>query len=732
MVALIDKILQFLRSKILTSVGIVVFAALMVELISIMQYRRLYAMEQDRMQKMTAGELRSRDNIITNTLLDTEDTMQEHLWDVQQNLTEPDSLFAVTARLISANRDIIGGCLAFVPDHFPQKGRYFEPYAHKKDGDILIEQLGSDEHDYTQNPIFQQVLRDGKPIWSDPYLYGSEPVRSLTTYSYPIKDREGDIVAVCGLDIDVSWLLDTLNTKPTFPSSFTILFTQNGEPVAGPTRQQRGDPRDVEQVVRLMNDSTVVWTEIERRNCQFTEFRNHRGDWATLCQTDMQINPYWQVAQVTYHDEVYGPMRKLRRRQVLLVLLGLLILFFMIDRFVRNEQKLSLVTAEKARIGSELAIARRIQRQMLPKDFPLDKKRKDLDIYGHLDPAREVGGDLYDAFIRDDKLVFCIGDVSGKGVPSAMVMSVMHSLFRMISAHDDDPANIVRIVNEELCRDNDSNMFVTFFLGILDLPTGKVHYCNAGHDHPFVVTDSAMELPVIANLPLGVFSDTVFEGQEFFLPAGSTFFLYTDGLTEAKDLRRNQFTKQRVKERLERSLQLGETAAESMVKGMCDEVSRFVGEAEQSDDLTILAIRYLPDDLEESIKLRCDMQELPRLTDFVKTFSARLDIGKAVASGLRLALEETVVNVISYAYPDGEKGDVTVKARIRDRDLQFTVTDSGIPFDPTAVPEADTTLDAEARSIGGLGIHMARKMMDSVQYERIDNLNILTLNKHLS
>lgn len=250
-------------------------------------------------------------------------------------------------------------------------------------------------------------------------------------------------------------------------------------------------------------------------------------------------------------------------------------------------EELKQVNETKGRIEGELNAAKDIQMSMLPKLFPPYPDRDDIDIYGQLTSAKEVGGDLFDFFIRDDKLFFCIGDVSGKGIPASLVMAMTRSLFRNIANHESRPEKIVSLINEAMSDGNDSNMFVTFFLGVLDLQTGQLHYCNAGHDWPYLVGNGITELKSDPNLPVGTFSDTVYCLEEYQMPEGTILFMYTDGLTEAQDSQRNLFGDQRIVD----VLQTGGSCKEIIAK-MTETVHKFVGDAEQSDDLTMLAIQY--------------------------------------------------------------------------------------------------------------------------------------------
>ena len=283
-----------------------------------------------------------------------------------------------------------------------------------------------------------------------------------------------------------------------------------------------------------------------------------------------------------------------------------LVIFFGLYLWSRHRaaMRLAEVKAEQERIQSELRIARNIQMSMVPAVFP---KLEGLDMSAFMNPAKEVGGDLYDYFIRDEKLFFCIGDVSGKGVPSAMVMSVILSMFRAFSAHENNPAHIMQAVNEASCRGNDSNMFVTMFIGVLDLPTGRLRYCDAGHDAPFIMvngplgqrplaTNGTQEwsmVNVIPHLPVGVFDDVKYGVQEALMAPDSTIFLYTDGLTEAKNLKLKQFGINRVEEVLAANSQL---PPQQLLEAITNKVHEFVGDAEQSDDLTMMAVHYTPKD----------------------------------------------------------------------------------------------------------------------------------------
>lgn len=690
----------------MSRVGIVVLAAAMVELISIVQYERVRKIMQEEMRYRGRVTLARLSDEISHALALAEATMRENLYDVKKSMAHPDSVNAAMIRLIDDNSHVEGGCLAFIPYYYPSKGRLFEPYATKnKDGTYEVQQIAGPDHDYTQNGEYIWVMDHEEPSWTDPYKYGPDSV-SFTTYSYPIKDASGKIIAICGLDVDLSWLGDTLNAHQPYPSSFCIVLTPAGDLVAGPSEDQIS-AQVVQEVVSFANGD-IAQSDLPG---------------LSMLKTALHKEPYWQLVQVFNNDEAFARIQKQRRQQVIYVILCMAILGFVINRYAKNERNLLKATEEQARISGELAVASNIQKEMLPKEFPSF-------VYGMLQPAREVGGDIFDFYTRDGKLFFCIGDVSGKGVPAALLMSMTHSLFHIVTRKVESPAHILYALNSELCRGNEANMFMTYFVACLDLYSGELSYASAGHDKPFVLTKDIGMLEAKPNLPLGVFSDTHFEEQSCFLEPGTTILLYTDGLTEAKNVARQEFGRSGIKDTLEHFLCGSDQTLGSLVTSLSDAAHAFAGEAPQSDDLTLLAVRFDPENLiRDSIVLKNKESEVALLSSFVKGFFSKLEIDNRLASGIRLALEEAVVNVIDYAYPYEEEGTVSIQADSNGKEVRFTITDFGVPFDPTAMLEPDTTLDAQNRPIGGLGILLSRRLMDSIYYSRKNGKNVLSLTK---
>ncbi|MBQ2131078.1 MAG: SpoIIE family protein phosphatase, partial [Prevotella sp.] len=281
------------------------------------------------------------------------------------------------------------------------------------------------------------------------------------------------------------------------------------------------------------------------------------------------------LPSIKYNDEIHQLRDSFRKMQ---------------QSLAKYVERLKTSTAQNASMESELNIARGIQMEMLPKTYPPYPERKDIDIYGSLTPARAVGGDLYDFHIHDERLFFCIGDVSGKGVPASLVMAVISAQFRTLSANEDQPHRIVKAMNTTMVGRNDSMMFATLFVGVINLKTGELRYCNAGHDSPVIVSEQSYELlPVDTNVPIGIVPDWTYTQQQTTIQSGSTIFLYTDGLTEAEEKDQKLFGEKRMLETIE----AGKTSdPETIINNMTNAIRLYVGDAEQSDDLTMLAIRY--------------------------------------------------------------------------------------------------------------------------------------------
>ena len=700
------------------SLSVIIIAALLLELTSGVMYYSAQNIIQLMMVRLMERENNALYLCIRNKLTQVEVTLDNMAWVVSDDLANPDSLARATYQLVEHNPTLLGSGISCIPDLFPQRGRWYEPFSLRRpDGTIETRQLGSASHDYTETEFYKRAIATGKGHWSEPYMDKLGAKETVTVYSVPVRNAENKIVAVIGGDISLDWLNEEINQSKAYHSTQRFLITGQYNLLAGEDNQLFKYALEHLKSVSHKKGYTIIEDE---SNEEWHVFYTPVGG-----KTD------WILINVLNNNDVYGKLRDIRLKLLLMALAGILLIGFIVWRSKHNLERLHKVNVERDRISSELQVASQIQQSMLPQE---KLKHSDVDIFGSLVPAREVGGDLYDYFVRDEKLFFCVGDVSGKGVPSAMVMAVNHALFLSISAHETNPAHIMQSLNEIACQGNDSNMFVTLFIGVLDMPTGHLRYCNAGHDVPMILENGQWKgLKVNPNLPVGVFDDVKYGMMETYVQPNSTIFLYTDGLTEAMNSEHKQFSIKRVEEVLAACT---DKHSQELLETISEAVHDFVGDAEQSDDLTMLAIRYTPQQykstLNETITLKNDIREVSQLSSFQKAFYEKMNLEKSLARQLRLAVEEAVVNVIEYAYPPNTEGTVEVTMMYDSHRLKVLIVDAGMPFDPTAEKKVDTTLSAEERRVGGLGIHLVRELMDSINYERINGHNILTLRKQIN
>jgi sigma-B regulation protein RsbU (phosphoserine phosphatase) len=395
-------------------------------------------------------------------------------------------------------------------------------------------------------------------------------------------------------------------------------------------------------------------------------------------------------------------------------------------------ENLKETTAAKERIESELKIAHEIQMSMVPKIFPPFPDRNEFDIFATLVPAREVGGDLYDFFfIDDDHLCFAIGDVSGKGVPASLFMAVTKTLFKATAGNGGTPGEILARLNAEICRDNESCMFVTFFCAILNIRTGQVDYSNGGHNLPYYLHHNRVSpLENAGGRALGVVEQSPYVSGRMVLNPGEALLLYTDGVTEAMDSSDTLYSDQR----LERFLASNRDSSPRQIIGdLVSDVRHFAGEAPQSDDITVLALLYfgttkkMGEELE--IKLNNKVSELERFSRALTEFSRRHGLTPKVLHDLNLALEEILTNIISYGYTDNREHEIKVRLSVQPGEVKAEVEDDGQPFNPLEAPEPDTAQSLQERTIGGLGIHLVRKLMDSLEHKRQGDRNLLSMKK---
>ena len=708
---------------------LVIVAALTLEASSIIQYVYSQKGIKEEASLRAQSEMEATKLKIENVVDQAETAVRNSIWIASWCLDVPDSMHAVTRRIVNDNPVVIGSCIALVPG-YNKKYPLYAPYTCIEDGKLADKSLATEDYDYPSQEWFTKPLEINGGFWSEPYFDEGGGNILMTTYSVPIIDKYGRMAAVFTADISLDWLTELVGSVKVYPSAFSMMFSRGGKIMVGPV-DSIVMSKSIVEMTATSQDSAVLGP-LSR-----TILAGGSGSMPIELSGKTNYVYYspvertgWSMSIVIPDDEIFGNIRRLGLVVKILQLLGIAMLILILRSVIKNQLEYNQLEERKEKMEHELQIARDIQMSMLPKFFPPFPERHDLDMCADLVSAKEVGGDLYDFYIRDERLFFCIGDVSGKGVPASLVMAVTRSLFRTVSAHEKSPQRIVTAMNESMSDMNDSNMFVTFFCGILDLTTGHLRYCNAGHNGPVILTDHKDFLPVEPNLPLGIVPGMSFKEQETDLHYDDALFLYTDGLTEAENINHELFGEERMLAALS-----GRRPSEEHLTKMQKAVAEFVGDAGQSDDLTMLFIHYLneamPDTSERHLILHNDIQQIPQLAEFVQTVADEKHLEQSQAMGLNLALEEAVTNVIMYAYPEGSDGLVEVEAVLKKDTLEFILTDSGVPFDPTAAPEADTSLGVEDRPIGGLGIFLVRNIMDSVSYRREEGKNILTMIKNI-
>ena len=784
------EIIAYIRRKlsVRVSLWVVFFAAIIFNVaLGFLFYQAREAVRQEAVSRAT--QILDKTSLRVDSILNRVEVASNMTrWLVQRHPNKADSMFVYSRGLLQNNPDFYNCSIAFEPYYFKDKGRYFSAYTRFVGDSIRTIQGGSDHYQYffTDWYLMPQLLN--KPCWTEPYMdldVATNTSEMVTSYCQTITDKQNQLIGVINISLSLNWLSQTISAVKPYPNSYSIMIGRGGTYFVHPDRTKITRQTIFTQTMEKPDTALTALGYAMQRGEEGMKHMSINGKdsyvfYKPLGQTGCSM------AIVCPESDIFSGFDRLRRTVMIIVAIGLLLMLYMFIRIITRElqplqrladeaetiasgqfdaelpnfqrideigqlsqsfgnmqqslvryiEKLKETTAQKASIDSDLRIASGIQMGMLPVKFPTRDDRDDVQLYASLTPAKEVGGDLFDFYFRDEKLFFCIGDVSGKGVPASLFMAVTRSTFRTVSAHESMPDRIVTTMNKTIADMNKNHMFVTLFVGVLDLPTGRLYYCNAGHDAPLLIGAGVGELPCDPNIPVGFRPKWKYSLQEAQIFTGTTIFLFTDGLTEAMDANKALFQMERVNEVANRALAKQQQEPRQLISLMTEVVHEFVGDAEQSDDLTMMAIQYIKQQsdvrMRKSIVLSNDTQEVPQRNAFVEEVCQTVGFSQPVMMQIKLAIEEAVVNVMKYAYPSGHRGEVTIEAASNDVRLKFTIIDSGKPFDPTVQSEVDTSLSAKQRKIGGLGIHIMRQNMDSINYERMGNLNVLTLRKKIN
>lgn len=558
----------------------------------------------------------------------------------------PDDEAEVHALLASAvrdNKEVYGAAVAFEPGAMPPGFGHPAPYVFEHGGGLVQRNLDYryDIHDWYCLP---KVL--GKPVWTEPYYDEGGGEALMVTYSVPFYNRNtGALMGVVTSDISLAWLTELLPAMDVGRRGFAFLLSRNGAFVSHPI-ESLILRENVFSLAERCQDPQLRALGREMVRCTapgylFADNPITRNQPAWLAYEPIE-GADWTMVAVFPRSELLEPLIRLSQINGRIAAVGFVLLFLVVlliarsisrpiaqldkaaltlasgdldahlpdipgqDEVARLARSFSTMRVElmdymarlaqtvkaKERIEGELRIARDIQMSLVPRTFPPFPKRNDLDIYATMEPAKEVGGDFYDFFLADaSTLCLAIGDVSGKGMPAALFMAVTRSFWRSLSRENLPPAEVLRRLNDDLAQDNDACMFVTLFTTIIDLETGVCRYANGGHNPPLIrrASGAVEELPRLAGMAAGPIEGVEYAEDEFALAPGDLLFLYTDGVTEAMNMRDELYGEQRTTARLEAAQDRDCT---QVLAHMRQDVCRFIEGAEQSDDITMVAFRY--------------------------------------------------------------------------------------------------------------------------------------------
>lgn len=715
---------------------------------------------------------------ISDKLTNTKVAVLNAEWIIRQNANNADSLSIIISHLVNDNEVIVGSAIAFEPGYGPHKDRPTMLYASENNDNVSTRLMNSD-YRYSVMDWYQIPKLLKKDYWSEPYYDRGGGNMIMSTFSHPLFNENGEVFAILTADISLKDFTALVSKLEPYQSSYSFLLSRNGYYITHYYKD------------RIMNE-TIFSNALESKNEDYArigkemlagktgtiEFHNETEDsYAFYCPIP-DVN--WSLCNVSPIGVITKDLYKTTRTIVIIFIIGITLLFISILQIIRHLfrpletfslsakeiakgnfniplpkikshdemkdlhdsfehmqksldkyiQELTETTSVQERINSELNIAFTIQKSMIPKGFP---ERKDMELFAILHPAREVGGDLYNYAIHDNKLSFIIGDVSGKGVPASLVMSMVSTLFNSIGSKEENPAILMKDFNETMSKSNDLNMFVTMIAGILDLGSGILRICNAGHNAPIVIMPNtpATFLNLEQNIPIGIIPDFNYKETLLTLDANTKLVLYTDGITEAEDSSHSLYGDKKL-------INIVENSKNENVEGIGNkilaDVKLHVNNTLQSDDLTLLILDYKQNNQEpmkKEIILANDIREIGKLETFTDEIGKELNLPLSVVTSINLALEEALTNIIMYAFPPLDAEVIHLYCTYRDSELIFLLTDNGAPFDPTKASDPDIDAPLGDRPIGGLGIMLIRKIMNEVTYQRINNTNHLTLKKKI-
>jgi sigma-B regulation protein RsbU (phosphoserine phosphatase) len=553
----------------------------------------------------------------------------------------------VLRTVVEKNPEVCGAAVAFEPHRFAKGVSYFAPYVYKgRDGKVRSTDLGNQSSQYVHSDWYQIPKELNRRQWTEPYFGEGGGNVIMATYSVPFYRNVGgrrELMGIVTADVSLAWLQEVVSSIKVLQTGYGFLISRNGTVVTHPLKDLiMNETIFGVAEAREDNDLREIGRKMIRGESGFIPFRSigsEKNCW--MYYAPIPSNG-WSLAVLFPQDEFTADIDRLSRIVIVLGVAGLLLLSLAVTLIARsiarplramaktteviatgnldielpvfrskdevgrladsfNHMKTSLkqyikelteTTAAKERIESELKVAHDIQMSLLPKIFPPFPERKEFDIYATLEPAQEVGGDLYDFFLLSgDRLFFLVGDVSGKGVPAALFMAVTKTLLRRMAEKCIDPSLVLAQVNQELCRDNESTMFVTLFCGLLNFKTGDLLFSNAGHNPPLIIRSGQKPewLKVPEGFLLGVMEDAVYRTEKILLNPGDKILSYTDGVIEAMDRKKAFYSEKKLYSTVEKETNV---PVDHLIRKVLQSIKEFRDGESLSDDLTLLALQF--------------------------------------------------------------------------------------------------------------------------------------------
>ena len=520
---------------------VVVTAALFVVIASFVAFSTARMMENEA-RSTVENVVKATVGHIDGLMASVESAVKNSTWIVAEHLDDPDYMFKITGELVQNNPFVVGSTIAFEPNFFPAKGRYYSAFS-CRDGNGGVKRIQQGGKDFKYHGMdWYRIPKETKAAsWCEPYFDKGGAEVMMCTYSLPLVDKDGKVFAVLTADVSLEDLTREVAAIEPYPNSYAVLFSQKGMPLVAA-------PEDA----AALNDTVKI--------------HGKAGNG-------------WTMELVCPLANILQGARTLVSRIALFSVVGLGLIFFVSWSFSTRLQR---VTAANERLGNELSIARTIQSSVLNRRIPPC-------LGAVLRPAREVGGDFYDFKEKDGFLHFAIGDASGKGIPAALFAFLAGAGFRLSADMGLPPDETVGRINALLCKDNDTCMFVTLFVGRLELATGKLEYCNAGHP-PIVVVrpDGSSEfLAAKHNVAAGALEGYPYVQETATFTPGTRLLVYTDGVTEAERNDHAQYGDDRL---LAFASAHAKESPADLIGSLVEEIDGFAAGAEQSDDITALAV----------------------------------------------------------------------------------------------------------------------------------------------